>query len=389
MRNSGSYQVTGLTKDPQDDSDYIYEWSEADVLPDSIDLRHYTSTVEDQLSVGSCTAQATVGAAEMFLVANKATPFTDMSRLFNYFTARSYLPQEYQDNDKGSIARFNLKAANKWGICSEHLHPYYTSNWNTKPSEAAYSDALKYKVGAYYRILTLGPNWTFYPAAKAIKHALAKGFPVVVGMIVGEQLRHITLENPSYTYVNPNTNPSIGGHEMLIVGYTGDSFIVRNSWGTGWGDKGYFYCPQDVLINDVLDLWVVQGFAGYSTIGPDNTVSASLVTRMYQQALRRAPDAGGLAYWQTKSQRVAMQGICSSEEFFLVNKSITDLYKAILGREPDVDGLAYWNSTGLPLGTVAAAFMASDEFKSKYPDSTTAKHETLKNLVERCVRWVL
>jgi C1A family cysteine protease len=32
-----------------------------------------------------------------------------------------------------------------------------------------------------------------------------------------------------------------GGHAVALVGYTSDRFIVRNSWGTSWGDKGSGY----------------------------------------------------------------------------------------------------------------------------------------------------
>ena len=33
-----------------------------------------------------------------------------------------------------------------------------------------------------------------------------------------------------------------GGHAVAVVGYTSTGrFIVRNSWGTGWGDRGFGY----------------------------------------------------------------------------------------------------------------------------------------------------
>ncbi len=32
-----------------------------------------------------------------------------------------------------------------------------------------------------------------------------------------------------------------GGHVVAFVGYTKDRFIVRNSWGSQWGDKGFAY----------------------------------------------------------------------------------------------------------------------------------------------------
>ncbi|HYN50733.1 MAG TPA: C1 family peptidase [Thermoleophilaceae bacterium] len=45
--------------------------------------------------------------------------------------------------------------------------------------------------------------------------------------------------------------PALGGHAVTIVGY-GDvagslHFIVRNSWGNGWGDAGYGYLPAEYV----------------------------------------------------------------------------------------------------------------------------------------------
>lgn len=31
-----------------------------------------------------------------------------------------------------------------------------------------------------------------------------------------------------------------GSHAVVIVGYTKDHYIVKNSWGTGWGESGFF-----------------------------------------------------------------------------------------------------------------------------------------------------
>jgi C1A family cysteine protease len=44
---------------------------------------------------------------------------------------------------------------------------------------------------------------------------------------------------------------------MLIVGYTGNFYIIKNSWGDSWGDKGYCYVPKNVLTESEPDLVAV------------------------------------------------------------------------------------------------------------------------------------
>jgi C1A family cysteine protease len=48
-----------------------------------------------------------------------------------------------------------------------------------------------------------------------------------------------------------------GRHAMLIVGYTGNFYIVKNSWGEEWGDKGYCYIPKNVLADSDPDFVAV------------------------------------------------------------------------------------------------------------------------------------
>jgi C1A family cysteine protease len=54
----------------------------------------------------------------------------------------------------------------------------------------------------------------------------------------------------------------LGGHAIVCVGYndTKKLWIMRNSWGSSWGDKGYFYLPYNYLIDDKLssDLWIIK-----------------------------------------------------------------------------------------------------------------------------------
>jgi C1A family cysteine protease len=54
----------------------------------------------------------------------------------------------------------------------------------------------------------------------------------------------------------------LGGHCIYVVAYNQHPgyFTLRNSWGTGWGDKGDFYLPEEYLSNPNLgsDYWIIQ-----------------------------------------------------------------------------------------------------------------------------------
>jgi C1A family cysteine protease len=73
----------------------------------------------------------------------------------------------------------------------------------------------------------------------------------------------ITNNTGMMPYPNTASEQVLGGHAVTIVGYNdnlnGGRFICRNSWGTGWGDQGYFYMPYQVVANKNMssDFWIV------------------------------------------------------------------------------------------------------------------------------------
>ncbi len=54
----------------------------------------------------------------------------------------------------------------------------------------------------------------------------------------------------------------VGGHAVMCVGYDDQAqqFTIRNSWGTQWGQNGYFKMPYAYLTNARLasDLWTIR-----------------------------------------------------------------------------------------------------------------------------------
>jgi len=98
-----------------------------------------------------------------------------------------------------------------------------------------------------------------------VKTALANNKPVMMGFNVYDNTRTYSyfegLSTTKYTY-NPLTTSGslasgvrlLGGHAVPLVGYIDDAtqsgggvFVVENSWGTPWGNHGFFYLPYSVI----------------------------------------------------------------------------------------------------------------------------------------------
>ena len=82
----------------------------------------------------------------------------------------------------------------------------------------------------------------------AAKYALIMFGPIVCGLPVysgaGEHFWH-------------KIGSSQGGHAVTIVGYTKDAFIIRNSWGTAWGDNGHTKIPFKEFTNYCFECWTI------------------------------------------------------------------------------------------------------------------------------------
>ena len=238
-------------RDRADSRDHMFT-AVAPTLPASVDLRTYASPVEDQGQLGSCTGNAIAGAIE--LIDKKNNKRLDVSRLFIYYEER--VLEGTVNYDYGAYIRDGIKVCYTKGAPLESLWPYNIRKWATKPSTAAYTDALKRKVTGYQRCA----NFT------AVKNALALGNPVVIGFDVYESFEQGAwqLANGSglMPYPNTSTEQLLGGHAVLIVGYNDSTqrFIVKNSWGTSWADRGYFYMPYTVIQNSSMssDFWVIS-----------------------------------------------------------------------------------------------------------------------------------
>jgi C1A family cysteine protease len=155
----------------------------------------------------------------------------------------------------GTYIRLGMSVANKYGICLEKYWPYDVSTWNKMPSFIAMQKATARKIRNYYSITETGDS-----RIEIIIQALRAKHPVVFGAEVSKEWQSY---NGKYT-LGPTTKNSLGGHAMVIVGHTPEKgFIIKNSWGSSWGEGGFGYVDYDFIkASRTQDIWV-------PTIGSD------------------------------------------------------------------------------------------------------------------------
>lgn len=218
-------------------------------LPKAVDLRARCSPVEDQGKIGSCTACALVGNLE-FLKVRTLKKVINFSKLFLYYNERAI--RHTQRLDSGASLRDGIKTLVKIGDCQESFWPYSVSKLAVKPPSNAYTDALHYQITSYYRLHTLDE----------MKHAIGSGYPFVFGFVVYESFESKKVRQTGIVPMPESDERVVGGHAVCAVGYDDIMkwFIVRNSWGSGWGDHGYCYMPYSYVTTSSLaaDYWTIR-----------------------------------------------------------------------------------------------------------------------------------
>jgi C1A family cysteine protease len=244
----------GWRKDFHDPRDFKYKVSAPEaprVVPPLVDLRPGCPPVYDQADLGSCTGNALAGAYQ-FGDMKQGHPSFIPSRLFIYYNER--VIENTVNEDAGAQIRDGIKTLAELGVCPETMWQYNTWKFTKKPCPQCYTEALKNQILEYYRIAE--------HTLQGVKEALADGFPVAFGFTLYESFMTDDVARTGMAIAPlPNEAP-IGGHAVLAVGYDDSKqcLIVRNSWGTGWGDKGYFYLPYWYITtpNAAADFWVIK-----------------------------------------------------------------------------------------------------------------------------------
>jgi Papain family cysteine protease len=212
-----------------------------DAVPvqDAVDLRKYCSPVGDQGPTSRCSAFAWTHAAE--LVSTMKDP--NAARLSPSFTMLEFQRMQgdaqdyayaYSGGDGTVDGPDPARVLTEQGTCRQELWPD-TSQTPVTSERVLIADAERHLLDA-----------TPHPIAlDDVRKALSAGCPVHLGMNTGPVFSNVGRDG-LFNAAEPPSGRH-GQHAMLIVGYTGNFYIVKNSWGESWGDQGYCYIPKSVL----------------------------------------------------------------------------------------------------------------------------------------------
>jgi C1A family cysteine protease len=217
--------------------------------PASYDLRNvggknFVTSIKDQSSCGSCVAFGTVATVESRLRVQRgdASLAVDLSEAHLFFCharargrncSTGWWPQEAYDDFKSK------------GVADEACYPYNLSNTDCSGLCSNWADRALKITG--YTALTGNPA--------GIKDWVSTKGPVSSCFVVYNDF--FSYKSGIYKHV---TGAEAGGHCVTIIGYNDSPgyWICKNSWGTNWGEQGFFNiaygeCGIDTWVNHGVD----------------------------------------------------------------------------------------------------------------------------------------
>lgn len=210
------------TKSPDDDRDWVLETiiNYKQKLPTKIDYRSKLKNIRNQGSLGTCAAHTAACIREY--QESEDINFT------GYFSPMFIYNNRTNQDTSGMYGREVMSILRHKGVCPEQYLQYGTIIKPDKMSETTKNVAANFIIKGYARITTI----------RGLKTALVLYGPCYISFPTYSNNTNMWM--PLHKGQKPT-----GGHAMTIVGYNKKGFIIRNSWGDKWGDKGYCYYPYD------------------------------------------------------------------------------------------------------------------------------------------------
>jgi C1A family cysteine protease len=247
----------GCEPDIVDPRDYRLKAGLDPVFREEIDLSHDLGfeEIRDQGSLGACTSFATTDMVRYVRYKTKLS-YWEPSQLFTYYATRKL--RNTINEDSGATAREALKSTVDYGVTKDNFWPYDITKFAEEPPKQAWDDALTHQSLAYFRLdQTLND----------LIGCLSDGYPFTFGMKLYQSFidyQKATFFNVIIPIPDRKKEKYLGGHCMLAVGYykRNDEYIiiVRNSWGIGFGTRGYVHIPLSLMLDPevTFDFWTLR-----------------------------------------------------------------------------------------------------------------------------------
>lgn len=212
------YDLLTIESSPLDVRDVVVEAIQPTVeYPETLDLRKDMPKVWDQGVDGPCSAFA-AAAIKMWQEKKDYGLKDELSKYFIY-NIRSNRPQP------GMNPRDTMKILQKYGVPTAKSYNLRKMKHPERIPQWVWDEAANHKIVAYGRVMTID----------GLKKSLYKNGPAYIAMPVF---------NDSETFWKPGFGDKLlGGHALVVAGYTKDGFIIRNSWGSSWARGGHTLYP--------------------------------------------------------------------------------------------------------------------------------------------------
>lgn len=208
-----------VERSPEDKRDWVFRDRTLE-FPDEVDLRSSLPKIRNQGSYGACMAFSACCAKEY----QERIDYNFQE----YFSPKFFYGQRTNKNTPGMYGRDAMKILRRIGVCYEKSCPYKDIDDASYDYSPHFEEAKHHIISHYAQVHDI----------ESACHAIAEQGVCLITVPVYKK------ENDIWNKESDN-DPFLGGHAMAIVGYSVKKkhFIIRNSWGTSFGDKGYCYYP--------------------------------------------------------------------------------------------------------------------------------------------------
>lgn len=204
----------------------------------SVDLRASWWKIADQKDTGSCVGWTLADGVVRWHMVNMGYIAESEKLSVRYLWMASKEMDEYVQRPTtfldidGTSIKSALDISRKYGLVRETVLPFGSSKLFPGEVGDFYAMASQLKVKAYFSLGVKPADWRKWIAEKG---------PLAARLVCDRNWDECDGDGMLTTWNEYSAN---GGHAVAIVGFTPEYFIIRNSWGTAWGHKGFAYATD-------------------------------------------------------------------------------------------------------------------------------------------------